>query len=212
MGIKAYFCGRSGKCFWTNVIAVIVVACILLFGAFYGIDIYTHHGEQIVVPDVTHLSRVEAMAQLDKEGLVAVVEDSAYVEDLAEGVVLAQLPAAGQKVKSGRSVALTINRGSAPAIALPDLVRNATGRIAEQQLRQLGFTLTPPDSVLDEPRDLVVGIRQGGRDLQGGDMVAPGTPITILVGAGIQDELLIDSLLFDDNLLSEEAPLTDDDL
>lgn len=200
MGIKAYFCGRSGKCFWLNVVAAVVVACLLLFGAFFWIDSYTHHGERIEVPDVTHLSRAEAVNQLARALLEAVVEDSTYVEGLAEGVVVSQLPAAGAKVKRGRIVALTLNRGSAPAVALPDLIRNATGRIAEQQLRQLGFTLTPPDSVYDEPRDLVVGICQGGRDLQGGDMIAPGTPVTIRVGAGMKEELPIDSLTFEEDL------------
>lgn len=200
MGLKAYFCGRSGKCFWLNVAAALVVACLLVFGAFFWIDSYTHHGERIEVPDVCLLSRAEAMGQLEGNLLVGVVEDSTFVEGLAEGVVVSQLPAAGRMVKSGRIVSLTLNRGSAPAVALPDLIRNATGRIAEQQLRQLGFTLTAPDSVYDEPRDLVVGIRQGGRDLQGGDMVAPGTPVTIRVGAGMREELLTDSLAFGEDI------------
>ena len=192
MGLKSYFSGRSGRLFWLNVVAAVVLFIALLFAAFFSIDVYTRHGQSVEVPDVGQLSRSQAERTLRRAGLKMVVEDSLYEEQSLPDVVLGQRPAAGQQVKPGRVIAVTINRGSAPSIVLPDLTRNATIRIAQQQLKQLGFRLTEPEYVDDEPLDLVIGIRQGSRQLQAGDLISPAAPLTIQVGAGMQEE--IDSL------------------
>ena len=52
MTIKDFFSFRQNKYFWINIAAMIVVVGLLLFGTLKGIDIYTHHGEAVVVPDV----------------------------------------------------------------------------------------------------------------------------------------------------------------
>ena len=192
MGLKSYFSGRSGRLFWFNVVAAVVLFIALLFAAFFSMDVYTRHGQSVEVPDVGQLSRSQAERALQRAGLRMAVEDSLYEEQSLPDIVLSQRPAAGQQVKPGRVIAVTINRGSAPSVALPDLIRNTTLRIAQQQLRQLGFRLMEPEYVDNEPLDLVIGICQSGRQLQAGDLISPATPLTIQVGAGLQEE--IDSL------------------
>lgn len=192
MGLKAYFSGRSGRLFWFNVVAAVVLFIALLFAAFFSMDVYTRHGQSVEVPDIGQLSRSQAERALQRAGLRMAVEDSLYEEQSLPDIVLSQRPAAGQQVKPGRVIAVTINRGSAPSVALPDLIRNTTLRIAQQQLRQLGFRLMEPEYVDNEPLDLVIGIRQSGRQLQAGDLISPATPLTIQVGAGLQED--IDSL------------------
>ena len=192
MGLKSYFSGRSGRLFWFNVVAAVVLFIALLFAAFFSMDVYTRHGQSVEVPDIGQLSRSQAERALQRAGLRMAVEDSLYEEQSLPDIVLSQRPAAGQQVKPGRVIAVTINRGSAPSVALPDLIRNTTLRIAQQQLRQLGFRLMEPEYVDNEPLDLVIGIRQSGRQLQAGDLISPATPLTIQVGAGLQEE--IDSL------------------
>ena len=192
MGLKSYFSGRSGRLFWFNVVAAVVLFIALLFAAFFSMDVYTRHGQSVEVPDIRQLSRSQAERALKRAGLRMAVEDSLYEEQSLPDIVLSQRPAAGQQVKPGRVIAVTINRGSAPSVALPDLIRNTTLRIAQQQLRQLGFRLMEPEYVDNEPLDLVIGIRQSGRQLQAGDLISPATPLTIQVGAGLQEE--IDSL------------------
>ena len=57
---------------------MIAVVALLLFGTLKGIDIYTHHGEAVVVPDVKGMTVAEAGAVFDSRGLACVVSDSTY--------------------------------------------------------------------------------------------------------------------------------------
>lgn len=77
--------------------AMIVVVALLLFGTLKGIDIYTHHGEAVVVPDVKGMTVGEAGTVFGNRGLACVVSDSAYVKDKPAGCILDYNPAAGQK-------------------------------------------------------------------------------------------------------------------
>jgi len=93
-------------------------------------------------------------------------------------------------------VYLTVNRnGMAPA-RIPDVIRNTTVRIAEQQLKQLGFRLTETEYVDEEPRDLVVGLRQGAVRIYSGDMVSRDRAVTIMAGAGFSsDSIDVDTII-----------------
>ena len=37
---------------WANLAAMLVVVVLLCLGVKFGIDLYTHHGEEIEVPDI----------------------------------------------------------------------------------------------------------------------------------------------------------------
>ena len=89
---------------------MIVVVGLLLFGTLKGIDIYTHHGEAVVGPDVKGMTVGEAGKVCENKGLACVISDSTYVKDKPAGCILDYNPAAGQKVKEGRINYLTINR------------------------------------------------------------------------------------------------------
>lgn len=184
MPLKDYFRGRSGRRFWLNVLAAVLVLVALIVGAFASIDAFTRHGRVAQVPDVGQLSWEQARRALRREGLKMVVEDSLYDPHSLPGVVLEQRPAAGSYVKPGRRVAVVLNRAGAAPVALPDLAGNATLRLAEQQLRGLGFRMGTPVYVDDEPLDLVLAIRQDGRLLRAGEMVSPASPLVLEVGAG----------------------------
>lgn len=101
MTIKEFFSFRQNKYFWINILAMIAVVVLLMFGTLKGIDIYTHHGEAVVVPDVKGMTVAEAGAVFDSRGLACIVSDSTYVKDKTAGCILDYNPAAGQKVKEG---------------------------------------------------------------------------------------------------------------
>ena len=50
MTIKEFFSFKQNKFFWINLIAMVIVVALLLFGVLKGLDIYTRHGEAVVVP------------------------------------------------------------------------------------------------------------------------------------------------------------------
>lgn len=193
MALKTYFTGLKGLLFWFNVILALAALVGIPYLAFELLDTYTHHGEKVEVPNVVDMQGYDAQKLLDEKDLIAIVGDSDYNERKKPGVVLAQMPKPGNQVKSGRIVYLTINRrGEAPA-RMPDLIRNTTVRIAEKQLKQMGFNLTPTQYVENEPKDLVVGIKQGMTNVYGGEMVSRDRALTIIAGKGI----VVDSLDMD---------------
>ena len=55
MTIKEFFSFKANRFFWVNIIAMVVVAVLIVFGALKGLDIYTRHGQAVVAVSYTHL-------------------------------------------------------------------------------------------------------------------------------------------------------------
>lgn len=146
------------------------------------------------VPMVIGLNDQKAMELMEKAGLVVEISDSVYEKKARPGEVLDQNPKAESVVKSGHLVHLTINLHGAPMVKLPDLAGNSSRRQAEVVLKDLGFKLTNPVMVYGTPKDLVVAIKQGGRNLRAGEQVNKERLITLVCGAGDKDEDIIDTL------------------
>lgn len=60
MTIKEFFSFKANRFFWINIIAMVVVAVLIVVGTLKGLDIYTRHGEAVIVPDVKGMSVSEA--------------------------------------------------------------------------------------------------------------------------------------------------------
>ena len=119
MTIKEFFSFKQNKFFWINLIAMVIVVALVLFGVLKGLDIYTRHGEAVVVPNVKGMGVAEAEKMFRNQGLTCIVSDSSYVKNLPAGCILEHNPAAGQKVKEGRTIYLTINTLSTPLLVVP---------------------------------------------------------------------------------------------
>ncbi|MCH5176617.1 MAG: PASTA domain-containing protein [Prevotellaceae bacterium] len=194
MNIKKYFTGKTGLIFWANVLLAAALIVGIPYGVFVSLNAFTHHGEKIEVPNVTQKTYTEALEMLNQRDLIAVVSDSVFDKNYAPGTILSQLPAAGNEVKSGRQIYLTVNMKGLPPVKMPDLVRNATERIAEMRLKQLGFKLSKTQRVEGEPEGLVISIKQNGKRVNAGEMITRDLPLTIVAGAGFpEDTLDIDS-------------------
>ena len=165
---------------WLNILAMILLVVVIALGAHITLNIYTHHGESISVPDVRRQSLESAQRSLENRGFIVEVNDTGYVKNLPSGVILEQMPAAGTRMKSGRVVYLTIN--------------NSSLREAQARLTAIGFRLTAPKYVPGE-KDWVYGIQAGGRSYVTGQRIPVDTPVTIVVGNGhvSDDEELVET-------------------
>ena len=88
MTIKDFFSFRQNRFFWANILAMAVVVVGLLFGVLKGLDIYTRHGEAVIVPDVKGMGVEEAEKMFRNRGLVCIVSDSSYVKTLPAGCIM----------------------------------------------------------------------------------------------------------------------------
>lgn len=92
--------------------------------------------ELIEVPDVVGMDAIEAASFLGEKGLVAESQEG-YSDKVAEGLVIKQEPAAGEKVPRGSKVILVVSRG-AETLVVPDVVGLSVSE-ATRTLAREGF-------------------------------------------------------------------------
>ena len=189
---------------------MVVVAVLIAFGALKGLDIYTRHGQAVVVPDVKGMSVSEAEKMFRDQGLTYVVSDSNYVKNKPSGIILDLNPSVGQKVKEGRTIYLTINTLSTPLCVVPDVADNSSVRQAQAKLMAAGFKLTENRMVSGE-KDWVYGVIYQGHQLQIGDKAPIGATLTLMVGDGVQSAGADSVDMVEDAAISADDSGTEDD-
>ena len=201
MKTSEFFGKLKSMYFWGNILAMIIVVAGVCWGTSFAIDIYTHHGESVAIPNIKQKSFADAEHILADAGLSVVVSDTGYVKSLPPDCILEQSPAADSHVKTGHVIYVIVNASRSPEISLPDIIDNSSLREAMAKLTAMGFKLTQPQFVPGE-KDWVVGVVAGTRQLQAGDKVPVDTPITIQVGNGQLSA--DDSINFIDNTIESE--------
>lgn len=186
MTIKEFIGKFKSRLLWGNLMAMAAVVVALAVGFKFAIDIYTHHGESIVIPNLLHKSYERSSVTLHRLGLELQASDTGYVKTLPPGCILEQFPAAGEHVKSGHVIYVTINATHSPTITLPDVIDNCSLREAMARLTAMGFKLNPPQFVAGE-KDWVYGITMNGRHVVYGDKIPVDARLTIQAGNGMRD-------------------------
>lgn len=166
---------------WGNLLGMLVFVAITIATMWFGISIYTHHGEELKVPDITGMSEEDAISALEHAGLVPVVTDSGYNRNMPAGRILYQIPVAGTKVKSGREIHLTINAENCPMLTLPDIADNCDIREAEARLKSMGFRIGPTEYIPGD-KDWVLKVKCRGRIVYTGEKIPVDAPVVLVVG------------------------------
>ncbi len=201
MTLRAFFGKFKSWSLWGNLAAMAVVVVLLALGVKFGLDIYTHHGERIRIPRLTHMKGADAKHILEEMDLLMVVTDTGYVKSLPANVILEQNPDAGEEVKAGRTIYVTINAANSPTITLPDVIDNSSLREAMAKLTAMGFRLGPPQFV-DGEKDWVYGILVDGKHVVYGDKIPIDATIIIQAGNGLRS--MSDSVNYIDPAFEEE--------
>lgn len=170
-----------------NCLGMVAAAALLLAGALFLVDKYTRHGEEVEVPNLYGMNEAAAMKKLEALGLSGEVADTGYVYNQAAFAVLEQSVRAGERVKPGRVIGITVNADGPRKIAIPDVAGNCSRREAEDKLRVLGFKLAAPEFVKGDP-DWVVGVKVNGCEVACGAKVSVTAPVTLVVGRGGNEE------------------------
>ena len=171
---------------------MIALGLMLLLGLLFTLSLnsITQHGVARTVPSVTGKNIDDVRAMLEDQGFEVVVQDSVYYDSLPPSVVIKQIPEPDAVVKVNRTIYVTINRLIPPDVEMPNLVgysfRNAELVLSNMGLR-LGDTTFRPDfaknSVLDQ---LYKGVK-----IQPGAKIKVGSAISLVLGTGIGDEVML---------------------
>ena len=172
-----------GNPYIRTILLAVGILFLLITITLWGIRIYTQHGKAVVVPDVKGLQVSEAAPFLEKNTLRYEVIDSSFIKSAIPGSIIEITPPAGTKVKENRIVYLTINAFSTQMFIIPD-IKDLSQRQAVAMLSAIGFEHIYVELVDGAFRDLVVGLKANGKEVEAGDKLPISSRLTVLVSSG----------------------------
>jgi beta-lactam-binding protein with PASTA domain len=190
------------RTFIINFILAVLIAGGILFGTLSYLDHHTHHGEEITVPDLHGISKMELDDFLSDKMLRYLIIDSVFKEGEPKGIVVGQNPAAMSKVKVDRTIYLTVNAMSPPSVKLPLLVDKSL-RQAKSIIENSGLVLGNLEYIPDQCINCVLSQRVRGREIEQDTMLPKGTKIDLILGGGLSNEKILVPLLI--NLTRKQA-------
>ena len=117
MSLKDFF---KSKSFFIHLGLIVVSFFLIIFLVFFSLKIYTRHGKEYIVPDISGklIQEIEQMEEMRPFNVVII--DSIFQEETPLGTILSQEPVANSKAKKGRKIYLTIasNTSSTPSPVL----------------------------------------------------------------------------------------------
>ena len=183
MDIKKFWKETFGGFVLKNILIAIAVVIALAWGTLIYVDYLTHHGETVTIPDLRGSYVEEAEILLSKQGLFPAVIDSVYVPGRKLGTIIDQIPGPNATVKRNRPVYLIINSRQVHQVSLPEL-NDVSFRQANAMLQSLGLSVASVESAPSDYKDLVVGVKLGGRSLIAGTRIPEGSSLVLVVGNG----------------------------
>jgi len=183
----------TSKIFWLNIFAAVVVTVILLWGLLFFIQQFSRHGESQTVPNLTGKTTVEAMEELDNLNLEYAVMDSTFDPDERPLSIISQDPLPDSKVKSGRTIYVTVNMTQAPKTEIPRFEIGTSYISVREVLESRGLKVGDIIYKPFEYRDVYLDMKVHGerKSIQPGSKLAKGTKIDLILGNGLGDTKII---------------------
>lgn len=181
------------KTFFTNWIVrnvLLAVAFVLVFALLANLllSVMTRHGKEIAVPDFTNMTVQEAARVASAAGIQVAVSDSMYISRLKPGAVYKQIPDAGEHVKEGRKIRLSVNTLRPKQVPMPSLVGFSL-RQAKAELQRNGLRLGRLIYVRDLATNNVISQQRFGRQIAPGREIPSGTSVDLVLGLSSSDEM-----------------------
>lgn len=190
----------------TALFSIFLITVVLFIALNMWLNSYTRHNNVTQLPSVKSMQIDEAIQILQRHGLQYEIIDSIHNEKAAPGIVMEQIPAPDSKVKEGRTIYLTINAFSPRTIKVPHQIINSSVRQAKAQLTSIGFKKVEIEYTESPYKDLVLGIRHKGREVEAGEAIAASSTIVLVVGKGsednasendsIEEEVIVEDIFF----------------
>ena len=168
---------------------MILASVIIVLLALLWMNLFTHHGSSVEIPDIYGLPESEAEQLLDKAHLRYEIIDSVYTTEVPKGAVYDLTPKAGSKVKAGRIIFITLNAYCPRNGIIPSLI-DVSERQARARLISLGFEDITPSYVAGPFDGLVMGVQlPSGQTLAPGTRVPLSTPLILLISVSTRDSI-----------------------
>jgi eukaryotic-like serine/threonine-protein kinase len=181
--------------FFVNVLVIIALTALLIWGFLQMLGVITKHGEYLTVPTVLNKPTAASVKLLESKGFTVVIQDSVYTDTAKLGTVLKQFPEANSTVKVNRVVMLTVNRVTLPMVDMPNLIGKSQDyamEIIKRSHLTLGDTIFVPSFMMGA----VVKQTYKGGEVAAASKIPWGSRIDLEIGAGLSDQqFMVPSLI-----------------
>jgi beta-lactam-binding protein with PASTA domain len=174
----------KSKLFIRTIITILLVVVVGIFLLNRFLSYKTNHNQKIEVPNLAKMGLENAEKTLKEADLSFVVIDSAsFNPEFPPKSVLDQNPEAGDFVKEGRKIYLTLNPSSYRKIEVPDVL-GRTKRQVVTQLTSAGFKIGKSTYIPDIGRNVVRKLEYNGAELKIGTAIPKNSTIDLVLGDG----------------------------
>ncbi len=185
----------SSKRFWLHLFMAVALFVLLVLAVFWYLDVYTHHGESVTVPPMLGMTLDEARDFLEGKDMHLKVIDSVYNPKLKPEEIINQIPGPGSKVKTGRTIYITI-RSVRPDMAVVPDVESLSLRNAVSKLENAGFQVGEKIYKPFKYPNTVMYLMQDDLKVVPGAHYPKGTVFDLVVGSGLgQTRVIVPSLI-----------------
>lgn len=164
------------------------IILLLLAVVNWSLSVYTRHGQNLAVPDVTGKQLAHAEDILSDADMELKILDSVYITGMPPNTVIDQTPKPGTKVKGGRSIYVTLNAYNVPMIELPDLAGKSSFKYAKMQLESYGLKVGEPIYKPSPHQNALLEILYNGQPVPAKVKVPKGAEVILVIGQGFSGE------------------------
>jgi len=149
----------------------------------------TNHNQTVTVPSIVGMDSRELSEYLAERELDLQIDDSTYRTDPGARpfAVFSQFPPAGQKVKKGRKIFVSINACNPPKVKMPALVNRSLIN-AQSELESYGLFVGSIQYVPDMQVNAVLKQIYAGKEIAEGQLIAKGSKVDLIVGDGLGNQ------------------------
>ncbi|MBI4946059.1 MAG: PASTA domain-containing protein [Bacteroidetes bacterium] len=173
--------------FRIHFIISLVAGFVILWVSFKSLNIFTHHGIAITVPDFSNIKTEDIGKFIADKQLRFEVVDSVFDSKVAAGVVIKQDPEKNSSVKQKRIIYLTVSAKMPPLVKMPNLV-DASMRQALALIESYGLKAGKREYRADPCVNCVLAQIIKGKKVEAGTMIPKGSIIDVVIGKGEGDE------------------------
>ena len=171
------------KTFLKNLLAAFILILLLVFGLKIYLNLYTHHNEYHLVPDLTGKSFEEARRILhDRKMNIVIIDTVDYNPKFPKYAIVEQNPHKNDKVKVGRKIYVKLNNDAYAKVSLPHII-GKTKRQAVSLIKASGLKV---GKITTKPyfAEVVLYALHQKDTLHNGSKIAKTSQIDLIIGDG----------------------------
>jgi len=175
------------KRFVYNVIAIIIVWAVVVFGTLSYLKSHTNYGEKLEVPSLYKIHTDDLPDLMKSKQLAYEVVDSVYIDGWPKGTVCWQYPrptdSTSEYVKTGRIIQVSIVPYKPKMVKVPNVI-DKSKRMAESQLESIGLRTKISYKASNEGAGYVMNQLVNNKPIRSGMSVVKGTVVQLVVAKG----------------------------